>query len=218
VAEALVNKAHVVCPYSNTTRGNIAVRLVRVSSNISLRSCKENTTMGTSEATHVERRASDACATTTDLSREAVGAIVSELRHLLADVFTLYVKTKNFHWHMSGRHFRDDHLLLDEHAAQLFAMMDAIAERARKLGGATLRSMSDITRHQRLQDNNDACVPPQDMLGDLCADNQRLTRCLRATHAVCDAHRDVATASVIENWLDETERRTWFLSEIARGL
>ena len=142
--------------------------------------------------------------------------ISSELRQLLADVFALYVKTKDFHWHMSGRHFRDDHLLLDEHSTQSFAMTDAIAERARKIGGATLRSISDISRHQRLQDNNDACVTPKDMLVELCTDNQQLTRSLRATHEVCEQHHDVATASLMENRLDETERRTWFLSEIVR--
>jgi starvation-inducible DNA-binding protein len=153
---------------------------------------------------------------TTDLSCEAVVEISSELRQLLADVFALYVKTKDFHWHMSRRHFRDDHLLLDEHSTQIFAMTDAIAERARKIGGATLRSISDISRHQRLQDNNAACVTPKDMLVELCTDNQQLTRSLRATHEVCEQHHDVATASLLENWIDETERRTWFLSEIIR--
>ena len=133
---------------------------------------------------------------------------------MLADVFALYVKTKNFHWHMSGRHFRDYHLLLDEHADQIFAMTDAIAERARKIGTTTLRSISDISRHQRLEDNNEDGVPPQDMLKELGADNQLLTRSLRSTHVVCDRHHDVARASLIENWIDETERRTWFLAEI----
>jgi len=133
---------------------------------------------------------------------------------LLADVFALYVKTKNFHWHISGRHFRDYHLLLDEHADQIFAMTDAMAERARKIGATTIRSISDISRHQRLEDNNEDVVTPEDMLRELCADNQHLTRSLRSTHAVCDRHHDVATASLIENWIDEAERRTWFLSEI----
>jgi starvation-inducible DNA-binding protein len=156
--------------------------------------------------------------TPTDLSRDAVMEISSELRQLLADVFALYVKTKNFHWHMSGRHFRDYHLLLDEHSGQIFDMTDAIAERARKIGGATLHSISDISRHQRLKDNNAEWVTPQDMLGELCADNQQLTRYLRSTHEVCEQHKDVATASLIENWIDQTERRTWFLSEIIRDL
>jgi starvation-inducible DNA-binding protein len=119
---------------------------------------------------------------------------------------------------MRGRHFRDYHLLLDEQGAQLFAMTDVIAERARKIGGATLHSISDIARHQRVQDNNAADVTPQDMLAELCADNQQLTRFLRATHAVCEEYHDVATASLIENWIDETERRTWFLSEITCDL
>src|SRR5881397_3737750 len=156
----------------------------------------------------------DKTATPTDLSGNAVEEITSNLRKLLADVFALYVKTKNFHWHMRGRHFRDYHLLLDDQSTQIFAMTDVIAERARKLGTATLHSISDIARHQRLQDNNAAAVVPPDMLGELCADNQQLTRFLRATHAVCDEYHDVATASLIENWIDETERRTWFLAEI----
>ncbi len=153
--------------------------------------------------------------TTTDLNRDAVVEISDELRRLLADVFALYLKTKNFHWHMSGRHFRDYHLLLDEHAEQIFAMTDDVAERARKIGGTTLHSISDISRHQRLKDNDEESVPPQDMLAELCADNRHLTRSLRFTHEVCDRHNDVATASMIENWIDETERRTWFLSQIA---
>jgi starvation-inducible DNA-binding protein len=124
------------------------------------------------------------------------------------------MKTKNFHWHMRGRHFRDYHLLLDEQGAQLFAMTDAIAERARKLGGTTLHSISDIVRHQRVQDNNDPEVAPQDMLAEICTDNQHLVRFLRATHAICDEYHDVATASLIETWIDDAERRTWFLAEI----
>ena len=150
-----------------------------------------------------------------DLGETAVNEIAQELRQLLADVFVLFVKTKNFHWHMSGPHFRDYHLLLDEQAGELFGMTDAIAERARKLGGASLRSVSDIARHQRLQDNDAPCVPPQDMLAELTADNRRLTRLLRRSHGVCDEHNDLATASLIENWIDQAERRAWFLSEIA---
>jgi len=119
---------------------------------------------------------------------------------------------------MSGRHFRDYHLLLDEQATQIFAMTDDIAERARKIGGTTIRSISDIARNQRLKDNNKEGVGPQEMIGELCDDNQQLTRALRATHEVCDRHNDVATASLIENWIDETERRTWFLAEIRSDL
>ena len=154
----------------------------------------------------------------TDLSPNGVAEIARALRQLLADVFTLYVKTKNFHWHMSGHHFRDYHLLLDEHSQQIFAMTDDIAERARKIGGTTLRSISDISRNQRLQDNNEEFVTPQDMMAELCDDNQHLTRSLRSAHEVCDRHKDVATASMIEVWIDETERRTWFLSEVQREL
>ena len=155
-------------------------------------------------------------ATPTDLSDNAVEEISSNLRRLLADVFALYVKTKNFHWHISGRHFRDYHLLLDEQSTQIFAMTDDIAERARKIGGTTIRSISDIARNQRLKDNNKEGVSSQEMIGELCDDNQQLTRSLRATHDICDRHNDVATASLIENWIDESERRTWFLSEITR--
>ena len=149
-----------------------------------------------------------------ELSRDGVAEISSALRELLADVFTLYLKTKNFHWHMSGPHFRDYHLLLDEHGDQLFAMTDDVAERARKIGGTTLRSISDISAHQRLADNNQEVVSPDDMLGELLADNRRLTGFLRATHETCGCHRDVATTSMIEVWIDQTERRTWFLAEI----
>jgi starvation-inducible DNA-binding protein len=150
----------------------------------------------------------------TDLSGDAVVEISGELRKLLADAFALYVKTKNFHWHMNGRHFRDYHLLLDEHGEQIFAMTDDIAERARKLGGTTLHSISDISKHQRLKDNNAEGVAAEDMLSELRANNQELTRNLRSAHELCEKHNDVATASLIENWIDETERRTWFLSEI----
>jgi starvation-inducible DNA-binding protein len=150
----------------------------------------------------------------TDFNGDAVAEISGELRRLLADVFALYVKTKNFHWHMSGPHFRDYHLLLDEHGTQIFAMTDDIAERARKIGGTTLRSIGDISKHQRLKDNNAERVSSEDMLAELGADNQELTRNLRSAHELCDKHNDVATASLIENWIDETERRAWFLSEI----
>jgi starvation-inducible DNA-binding protein len=160
------------------------------------------------------KRETTALKTPTDLAPKGVAAIESELRQLLADVFALYVKTKNFHWHMSGPHFRDYHLLLDEQAEQVFAMTDDLAERARKIGGTTIRSVGDIARNQRLRDNDEEFVGPQEMLAELCADNQQLTRALRAAHAVCDEHGDVATASLIENWIDESERRTWFLFEI----
>lgn len=153
---------------------------------------------------------------TAELDGKAVAAIAFVLRQLLSDVFVLYLKTKNFHWHMGGRHFRDYHLLLDEQADQILAMTDVIAERARKLGGATLRSISDISRHQRLRDNNEEVVAPRDMLAELLADNRHLTRELRSTHAICDRYNDVATASLIENWIDEAERRVWFLSEVVR--
>ena len=158
--------------------------------------------------------ATDKTATPTDLSGNAVEEITSNLRKLLADVFALYVKTKNFHWHMSGRHFRDYHLLLDEQVTQIFAMTDTIAERARKIGGTTIRSISDIAKNQRLKDNNKEAVSPQEMISELCDDNQQLTRSLCATNEVWDHHNDVATASLIEVWIDETERRTSFLAEI----
>jgi starvation-inducible DNA-binding protein len=162
----------------------------------------------------IKETGKEALTMTTDLSREAVEEISSALRQLLADVFALYVKTKNFHWHMSGRNFRDYHLLLDEQAGQVFAMTDAIAERARKIGGTTLHSISDISRHQWLKDNNEEVVTPEDMLTELDADNRHLARSLRSKHEVCDRHYDVATTSLIEVWIDETERRAWFLSEI----
>jgi starvation-inducible DNA-binding protein len=152
--------------------------------------------------------------TPTDLASKGVHEICDELRKLLADVFALYLKTKNFHWHMGGPHFRDYHLLLDEQADQLFAMTDDVAERARKIGGATLHSIGEIAREQRLKDNDADEVSPHEMLAELSEDNQKLTRFMRATHDVCDHHHDVATASLIENWIDETERRTWFLSQI----
>jgi starvation-inducible DNA-binding protein len=158
----------------------------------------------------------DKTATPTDLSGNAVEEITSNLRRLLADVFALYVKTKNFHWHMTGQHFRDYHLLLDEQATQIFAMTDTIAERARKIGGTTIRSISDIAKNQRLKDNNKEAVAPLEMISELCDDNQQLTRTLRAVHEICDHHNDVATTSLIEVWIDESERRTWFLAEIVQ--
>jgi starvation-inducible DNA-binding protein len=152
--------------------------------------------------------------TPTDLSGDAVVEISDALRKTLADVFALYVKTKNFHWHMSGKHFRDYHLLLDEQGSQVFAMTDDIAERGRKIGGTTIHSISDISKHQRLKDNDAEYVAPEDMIAELRDDNLQLMRELRQTHELCDRYNDVATASLIEVWIDETERRTWFLSEI----
>jgi starvation-inducible DNA-binding protein len=165
--------------------------------------------MNKSETVTFEDRAEQELA----LSRDGVAEISHALRGLLADVFALYLKTKNFHWHMSGRHFRDYHLLLDEHADQLFAMTDEIAERARKIGGTTLHSISDISGHQRLADNNNDVVSPDDMLGELLADSRRLTGFLRLTHEICGRYKDVASTSMIEVWIDQTERRTWFLAE-----
>jgi len=155
-------------------------------------------------------------ATRTDLSVEAVKDISGAMNAILADVFALYVKTKNFHWHMSGPHFRDYHLLLDEQGDQLFAMTDAIAERVRKLGGLTLHSIGEIARNQRVLDNDAEYVEPLDMLAELAGDNKELTARLREAHNVCDEHRDVATTSLIEIWIDETERRAWFLFEATR--
>lgn len=153
-----------------------------------------------------------------ELARDAVVEISGVLRLLLADVFGLYVKTKSFHWHMTGRGFRDLHLLLGEHSGQIFPMTDAIGERACQIGGSTIRSISDISRHQRLKDNNAENLTPESMLLELQADNLQLTKFLRNTHRICERHNDMATASLIETWIDETERRTWFLSEIAGGL
>jgi starvation-inducible DNA-binding protein len=154
----------------------------------------------------------------TDLNREGVVEITAALRQLLADAFALYLKTKNFHWHMTGQHFRDYHLLLDEHAEQIFAMTDDIAERARKIGGTTLRSIGDISRHQRLKDNDNESVAPKQMLAELSADNRALTRYFRTARETCEKYNDAATASLIEVWIDQTERRTWFLAEIVQDL
>lgn len=153
--------------------------------------------------------------TPTSLDPSGVRDIANIMNEVLADVFALYLKTKNFHWHMSGRHFRDYHLLLDEHADQLFAMTDPIAERVRKLGGITIHSIGEIARLQRVPDNDADFVEPDDMLAELREDNSTLLDALRRAHDVCDDHRDVATASLIEVWIDETERRVWFLFEAA---
>lgn len=155
--------------------------------------------------------------TPTDLGSDAVRDIAAALNVLLADIFGLYVKTKNFHWHMSGSHFRDYHLLLDEQATQIFAATDDIAERVRKIGGRTLHSIGQISRSQRILDNDADYVTPLDMLAELRDDNKQLTAYMRETHDLCDEHRDVATASLLENWVDEAERRTWFLFEATRA-
>ena len=163
------------------------------------------------------RRQSAPLATPTDLKPAATKDIAGAMNAVLADVFALYLKTKNFHWHMSGPHFRDYHLLLDEQADQLFAMTDAIAERVRKIGGATVKSVGHISRLQRVQDNDADYVEPQDMLAEVREDNKALAARLREAHNVCEEHRDIATASLIEVWIDETERRTWFLFEAGRS-
>src|SRR6266513_1953648 len=155
--------------------------------------------------------------TRTDLTASATKDITATMNAILADVFALYLKTKNFHWHMSGHHFRDYHLLLDEQGDQLFAMTDPIAERIRKIGGLTIKSIGHISRLQRVLDNDADYVDPSDMIAELAEDNKMMAARLREAHNVCDEHRDFATASLIEVWIDETERRTWFLSEIKRG-
>jgi starvation-inducible DNA-binding protein len=154
--------------------------------------------------------------TPSSLGSNATEDISVALTMLLADVFALYIKTKNFHWHISGPHFRDYHLLLDEQAAQIFAMTDEIAERARKIGGTTIRSIGHIARVKHIKDNDARFVTPEDMLAELKEDNLALTQRMRQTHNVCDEHGDVPTASLIENWIDDAERRTWFLFEATR--
>jgi starvation-inducible DNA-binding protein len=154
--------------------------------------------------------------TRTDLEESATRDVAAAMNLVLADVFALYLKTKNFHWHMSGPHFRDYHLLLDEQADQIFAMTDPIAERVRKLGRLTIRSIGEISRLQRIDDNDADYVEPSDMLAELREDNVSLVERLRQAHGVCDESRDVATASLIEVWIDEAERRTWFLFESTR--
>jgi starvation-inducible DNA-binding protein len=154
--------------------------------------------------------------TPTDIPDQAVKELSKALNGLLADTFALYLKTKNFHWHVSGPHFRDYHLLLDEQADQLFASTDILAERVRKLGGTTLHSIGHIARLQRIKDNDAEFVTPQDMLAELRDDNLRLISQMRETHSVCDERRDVATASLLEVWIDEAERRAWFLFEASR--
>ncbi len=167
--------------------------------------------------TSLRRKIEAPLLTPTDLSAKATRDISGAMNSILADVFALYFKTKNFHWHMSGPHFRDYHLLLDEQGEQIFAMTDPIAERVRKLGGTTLRSPSHASKLQTISDNNEDYVEPLDMLAELREDNETLLRRLREAHGVCDEYEDIATASLIENWVDETERRHWFLFETCRA-
>ena len=164
----------------------------------------------------VKERRQAPLTTPTDLGANAVRDIGGALTLLLADVFALYLKTKNFHWHMSGPHFRDYHLLLDEQSEQIFAMTDDIAERGRKIGSRTLRSIGEISRIKRLADNDADYVTPGDMLAELRDDNQRLVASMREVHDLCDENNDVATASLLETWIDESERRVWFLYEAGR--
>jgi starvation-inducible DNA-binding protein len=154
--------------------------------------------------------------TPTDLQPNSVRDLAAALNVLLADMFGLYLKTKNFHWHVSGPHFRDYHLMLDEHGDQIFATTDAIAERVRKIGATTLRSIGHVERLQRIEDNDADFVTPLDMLAELREDNRQLAADMRETHGLCDEHGDVATASLLEIWIDEAERRTWFLFETTR--
>jgi len=157
-------------------------------------------------------------ATPTDLKPNAVRDLAGALNILLADMFGLYLKTKNFHWHVSGPHFRDFHLLLDEQAQQIFATTDDMAERVRKIGGTTLRSIGHVSRLQRIKDNNADFVTPMDMLAELRDDNKELVARMRETHGLCDEHGDVSTASLLETWIDEAERRSWFLFEATRAI
>jgi len=173
--------------------------------------------MKSNHSATAQRRFKASLNTPTDLSAQATKDISGAMNALLADVFAIYLKTKNFHWHMSGPHFRDYHLLLDEQADQLFAMTDPMAERVRKIGGTTLHSTGQIGKLQRVKDNDAAYVEPLDMLAELREDNADLARRMREAHEVCDEHRDVATSSLIENWIDETERRVWFLFEACRA-
>ncbi len=152
----------------------------------------------------------------TDLGDNGTAEVAAEINKLVADAFALYVKTKNFHWHMSGPHFRDYHLLLDEHSEQIFAMTDPLAERVRKISRRTLHSIGEINGMTRVKNNDADFVPPAEMIRELCADNRAMVANMRAAHEVCDNNKDVATASLLENYIDETERRTWFLFEATR--
>jgi starvation-inducible DNA-binding protein len=173
-------------------------------------------TVTTAAVSELKERERAPLATPTDLAPEATRDITGAMNAVLADAFAIYFKTKNFHWHSSGPHFRDYHMLFDEQAAQLLAMTDPIAERVRKIGGTTLKSISHISRLQRVLDNDAEYVEPQDMLAELCEDNKSLASRLREADNVCEEHRDIASASLIEVWIDETEKRTWFLFESSR--
>ncbi|WP_263372568.1 Dps family protein [Granulicella cerasi] len=175
---------------------------------------RRRTTMSTTK--ELIQRQKSPLATPSDIDSESARDIAGALNALLADVFVLYLKTKNFHWHMSGPHFRDYHLLLDDHGDQIYAITDDIAERVRKIGGTTLRSIGHIARLQRLADNDAEYVTPKDMLAELHEDDKALTLSMRATHALCDDAGDVATASLLENWIDQSQRRSWFLFEATR--
>ncbi|GAB2897532.1 Dps family protein [Microbulbifer echini] len=153
----------------------------------------------------------------TDLGENAKSSITTAVNTLLADTFSLYLKTKNFHWHVSGPHFRDYHLLFDDQASQIFKMTDVLAERVRKLGGTTLRSIGQIAKLQRSSDNDADYVDPQDMLTELGEDNQQMIANMRKVHELCDKHRDIATASILEEYIDQAERRSWFLFEASRS-
>ena len=168
-------------------------------------------------ATELNQRRTAPLRVTTNFDVSASESIAGEMNAILADVFALYLKTKNFHWHMSGPHFRDYHLLLDDHGEQIFAMTDDIAERVRKIGGATIRSIGQIARLQRIPDNEADFVTPKDMLSELHENEKALVLSMRSAHALCDDAGDVATASLLENWIDQTQRRAWFLFETTRG-
>src|SRR5437879_735371 len=169
-----------------------------------------------SKANHKSEKVAPDLDTPTDLPQAAVDKISASLNTLLADAFALYLKTKNFHWHVSGRHFRDYHLLLDEQGEAIFATTDQLAERVRKLGGATLRSIGQIAKLQTIQDNNEAFVPPREMLRELMEDNKHMAAAMRKAHKLCDDHEDSGSASLLAVFIDETERRTWFLFEASR--
>jgi starvation-inducible DNA-binding protein len=175
------------------------------------------TSKTTPQKPQAQNLANPALRTPTDLEMDATQDIASALNGLLADVFALYMKTKNFHWHMSGPHFRDYHLLLDDQADEIFAMTDPLAERIRKLGGKTLRSIGHISKLQSISDNDDDFVEPSQMLSELCNDNRALVASLRKAHEICDDNKDIATASLIEEWIDQSEERTWFLFESERS-
>ena len=168
-------------------------------------------------ALDTRRRVASPLDTPTDLAADAVSEISAKLNEILATTFALYLKTKNFHWHVSGPHFRDYHLLLDEQSEQIFASTDEIAERVRKIGGTTLRSIGQVAKLQGIEDNDESYVAPTDMLRELMNDNKKVAESMRECHKLCDDHDDVATASLLENFIDQAERRTWFLFEASRS-